>query len=284
MMLVVTFSACNKSNESVTDLSIGFMKSKVDVGENSGILDIPIMLSGARKDMALDVDVTIKTKNGTAIEGVDYKLKSDKLKMNRVGEYLVTIEILDNEVLDKVDRTFSVEITSVTSKHEFIKKIAELTVYIVNDDVPQFDYTGSYTMTAISAFDPKVSFTSAAGGVSIVKDATDPMKYHFENLAFVDGNKVFPLTRSTKARLYFTVTNGIASMPMEQNIGNYGIGDGVILSLNETMNVSTAPVVIKEVGGKLTLNVYAIAGIYTDKDGKMSAYYAYRNVILVKTN
>ena len=72
LWILMFLFACSESEQvEYSKLSVGFQKSKIDVGENTGILEIPVVLSGANMDMPLQISVQVSATDGDAVAGVD---------------------------------------------------------------------------------------------------------------------------------------------------------------------------------------------------------------------
>ena len=276
--------ACSESEQvEYSKLSVDFQKSKIDVGENTGILEIPVVLSGCRTDIPLQVTVHISATDGEAIEGIDYQLMDTKLAFNACGKSSLKVKIIDNENITKDVKTFTVSLKS--ENPEIASQISDIKVYIISDD---FEYisplVGKYTLTA-QEFGGKEKYASAPGGVEVVQDLDNANKFYLRNMILVNGSNVLPLTMA--GDLYFIVDgNGKMMMPMEQNIGDYeGLGNGITLGLKSDGYASTDPIKIELKDNRLIFQKeIGLIGVTLDGEEIIGFYYALGNIVLEKVN
>ena len=155
LWILMFLFACSESEQvEYSKLSVGFQKSKVDVGENTGILEIPVVLSGCNMDMPLQVSVQVSATDGDAVAGVDYELIDTRLAFEVCGQAMLNI---------------------------------------ISDDVEKVTMAGHYTLTA-QDFVEGTKLSSTPDGVEIVQDLDDSNKYYMRNMVLVNGDKVLPLT------------------------------------------------------------------------------------------
>lgn len=280
LWVVLFLFACNETEPlDYSQLSVNFQKSKVDVGENTDVLEIPVVLSGYRDDQPLAVEVDITTTDGEAIAGTDYELIDRKLTFNSCGTSLLKVKIIDNEEITQQMKTFTINIkanNNVQSQQSAVK------VYIISEDVQKFTLAGQYTFTAENFIDG-TKYSSAAGGVQIVQDQVDENKYYLRTLNLINGAQILPLTMGDD--LYFTVdANGNMTMPMQQKIGDYGKGEGFIMNLKDDGNANIDPLKIERSGQKLYFTNGSLVGLSVGENDATSIYYALKNLILEKTN
>lgn len=280
LWVVLFLFACNETAPlDYSQLSVNFQKSKVDVGENTDILEIPVVLSGYPDDQPLEVEVAINSTDGDAISGTDYDLIDNKLTFNSCGTALLKLKIIDNEEISRQMKTFTISLkanNNVQSKQPTVK------VYIISEDVQKFVLAGQYTFTAENFIDG-AKYSSAAGGVQIVQDQVDENKYYLRTFSLINGDQILPLTMSDD--LYFTVDiNGNMTMPMQQKIGDYGKGEGFIMNLKEDGDANIDPLKIERSGQKLHFTNGSLVGLSVGENNATSIYYALKNLVLEKTN
>lgn len=273
--------ACSESEQvEYSKLSVGFQKSKIDVGENTGILEIPVVLSGANMDMPLQVSVQVSATDGDAVAGVDYELIDTQLAFEVCGQTTLKVRIMDNEEITDVVKTFTVNLKAETP--EVKSGISSIKVYIISDDVEKVTMGGHYTLTA-QDFVEGTKLSSTPGGVEIVQDLDDSNKYYMRNMVLVNGDKVLPLTMG--GDLYFTVDNsGNMAIPSQLKIGNYGDGEAFAVGLTTEGYFTEDPIKIEKKDNRLLIMGGGLAGIFIDDKDDLSIYYALKNIILEKVN
>lgn len=273
--------ACSESEQvEYSKLSVGFQKSKIDVGENTGILEIPVVLSGANMDMPLQVSVQVSATDGDAVAGVDYELIDTQLAFEVCGQTTLKVRIMDNEEITDVVKTFTVNLKAETP--EVKSGISSIKVYIISDDVEKVTMGGHYTLTA-QDFVEGTKLSSTPGGVEIVQDLDDSNKYYMRNMVLVNGDKVLPLTMG--GDLYFTVDNsGNMAIPSQLKIGNYGDGEAFAVGLTTEGYFTEDPIKIEKKDNQLLIMGGGLAGIFIDDKDDLSIYYALKNIILEKVN
>lgn len=273
--------ACSESEQvEYSRLSVDFQKSKMDVGENTGILEIPVVLSGCSADMPLQVSVQVSATDGEAVAGVDYELIDSRLAFDVCGKTALKVKIIDNEEITDAVKTFTVSIKA--DNPEVNSGISNVQVYIISDDVEKVTMAGSYTLTA-QDFIEGTQLSSVLGGVKIEQDLEDSNKYYLRNMVLVNGDKVLPLTMADD--LYFTVDNGgNMSMPSQLNIGDYGVGEGFAIALTSEGYTVTDPIKIEKSGNRLLFRVDGFAGLFIDDNDELTVYYALKNIVLEKVN
>lgn len=282
LFLMSMLFACSGSDQlNYESLNVGFTKDKIDVGENSELLEIPLILSGCRNDEPLSVSVQATTVDNTAKSGIDYELVDKDLKFSTCGTALLKVRIIDNDEISDDVKDFSVKINVQTASVK--STISTVKVFILSDDVKEEDvYSGNYTLSVLD-FSDDTEYTSETGAVSISKDSNNKNRYLIHHLLLSNGNQVMSLT--DKVDLYFTVDeNGFISMPIPQNIG-YDDGKATLLGLTESGAASSDAISISFKDNKLTFNVPGIAGVLLKDNGELeNLYYAFKNIVLEKVN
>lgn len=282
LWILLFLFACSESEQvEYSKLSVDFQKSKIDVGENTGILDIPVVLSGCNVNMPLKVLVAVSATDGEAVAGVDYELIDTKLEFDICGKTMLRVKIIDNEEITDEVKTFTVSIKAESP--EVNSTISSVKVYIISDDVKKVTMAGHYTLTALD-FLSETPLSSEPGGVEVVQDPDNSNKYYLRNMVFVNGNNVLPLTLA--GDLYFVVDgNGGMSMPSQQHIGDYGYGEGIILGLTSAGNLTFDPIKIEKSGERLLFAVDGLAGVYFgETEDDQALYYALKDIVLEKVN
>lgn len=282
LWILLFLFACSESEQvEYSKLSVDFQKSKIDVGENTGILDIPVVLSGCNVNMPLKVLVAVSATDGEAVAGVDYELIDTKLEFDICGKTMLRVKIIDNEEITDEVKTFTVSIKA--DSPEVNSTISSVKVYIISDDVKKVTMAGHYTLTALD-FLSETPLSSEPGGVEVVQDPDNSNKYYLRNMVFVNGNNVLPLTLA--GDLYFVVDgNGGMSMPSQQHIGDYGYGEGIILGLTSEGYFTIDPIKIEKSGERLLFAVGGLAGVYLgETEDDQALYYALKNIVLEKVN
>lgn len=282
LWILLFLFACSESEQvEYSKLSVDFQKSKIDVGENTGILDIPVVLSGCNVNMPLKVLVAVSATDGEAVAGVDYELIDTKLEFDICGKTMLRVKIIDNEEITDEVKTFTVSIKAESP--EVNSTISSVKVYIISDDVKKVTMAGHYTLTALD-FLSETPLSSEPGGVEVVQDPDNSNKYYLRNMVFVNGNNVLPLTLA--GDLYFVVDgNGGMSMPSQQHIGDYGYGEGIILGLTSEGYFTIDPIKIEKSGKRLLFAVGGLAGVYLgETEDDQALYYALKNIVLEKVN
>ena len=279
LWILMFLFACSESEQvEYSKLSVDFQKSKIDVGENTGILEIPVVLSGCRVDMPLQVSVQVSATDGEAVAGIDYELMDTRLSFDVCGKTTLKVKIIDNKEITDVVKTFTVNIKA--ENKDISSSIPSVKVYVISDDVEKVTMEGHYTLTA-QDFQNDNQLSSASGGVEIVQDLDDSNKYYLRNMALVSGDKVLPLTMADD--LYFIVdNNGNMSMPSQQKIGDYGSGEGIAIGLTSEGYTTIDPIKIEKSGNRLLFMGGGLAGIFVDEEDELTIYYALKNIILEK--
>ncbi|WP_291596475.1 Calx-beta domain-containing protein [Bacteroides sp.] len=285
LWILIFLFACSESEQvEYSKLSVGFQKSKIDVGENTGILEIPVVLSGCNMDMPLQVSVQVSATDGDAVAGVDYELMDTRLAFEVCGQTTLKVKIIDNEEVTNDIKTFTISLKA--DNPEVKSEISSIKVYIISDDVEKVTMAGHYTLTA-QDFVEGTKLSSTPGGVEIVQDLDDSNKYYMKNMVLVNGDKVLPLTLA--GDLYFVVGNdGSMSMPTQQKIGDYGAGEGFTIGLTSEGYTTADPIKIEKSGNRLLFKVDGFAGLFIDENAGPTdyptIYYALKNIILEKVN
>lgn len=285
LWILMFLFACSESEQvEYSKLSVGFQKSKIDVGENTGILEIPVVLSGCNMDMPLQVSVQVSATDGDAVAGVDYELMDTRLAFEVCGQTTLKVKIIDNEEVTNDIKTFTISLKA--DNPEVKSEISSIKVYIISDDVEKVTMAGHYTLTA-QDFVEGTKLSSTPGGVEIVQDLDDSNKYYMKNMVLVNGDKVLPLTLA--GDLYFVVGNdGSMSMPTQQKIGDYGAGEGFTIGLTSEGYTTADPIKIEKSGNRLLFKVDGFAGLFIDENAGPTdyptIYYALKNIILEKVN
>lgn len=285
LWILIFLFACSESEQvEYSKLSVGFQKSKIDVGENTGILEIPVVLSGCNMDMPLQVSVQVSATDGDAVAGVDYELMDTRLAFEVCGQTTLKVRIIDNEEITNDIKTFTISLKA--DNPEVKSEISSIKVYIISDDVEKVTMAGYYTLTA-QDFVEGTKLSSTPGGVEIVQDLDDSNKYYMKNMVLVAGDNVLPLTLA--GDLYFVVGNdGSMSMPTQQKIGDYGAGEGFTIGLTSEGYTTADPIKIEKSGNRLLFKVDGFAGLFIDENAGPTdyptIYYALKNIILEKVN
>lgn len=258
--------ACDDDGDKQNNpLTVGFIKNKVDVGENTKLLSIPIQLKGRRAGSPVEVVVTMKSEGGTAKEGIDYRLLSSRVQFSNVGEATVDIEIVDNDEIISEIKTFRVYIESVIGAE---KVMGEVDVFIVNDDTESeagVNLEGSYTYKARSFYDNTILFSSKPGAVLIERDKTDPTKYYIRNFFLESPDGVLPMTM--KNDLYFNVRENGIFMSAMQRIGDFGYGECAFIGITrDGLPVIDELELLLEDRGNLAFKIYGIGGFVLEDD------------------
>lgn len=281
LWILLFLVGCGESDKvDYTTLTVDFLKSRIDVGENSGILEIPVVLSGCRSDIPLSISVQVTAEDHSGILGVDYELLDSKLIFQGCGIATLRVRIIDNDQIEEGYKSFTIHLNPETAGVQ--TKIPVTKVDIISDDVQKFTIAGNYTLTAQNFIEDS-RLSSTLGAVQIVADENSPGRYVMHNLVLTDGDKVLPLTRANS--LYFTVdAAGKMMMPVEQAIGDYGKGNGFTIRLTDKGYTSVNPIEIRLSGNRLIFVTDGLAGIVIDDKDQLSVYYALKNIILEKVN
>lgn len=282
LWLILFLYSCNEDNNITPEnLRIGFLKSGIDVGENTGILKVPLTVEGVSEYRNFDFSVGINSKDQTARKDTDYKFSDQTIRINRSGEYFIEVEILDNKEIETKERTFILFIGQTTEG--IVKKISEVEIRIVNDDSPEMTLAGNYTLMASDYIKGGSPWSSAKGKVLIEADASVSGKYWMRNLELESDAGILPLT--LEEGIYFTVDeSGNTSIPSTQNIGDYGQGKGMLVGIkgaDGTVSEENIPLTISN--NSIYWDSEGIAAIVPSDQGIKAVYYALRNVILKKT-
>lgn len=280
LWVLIFLFACSESEKlDYSSLSLDFSKNKIEVGENTKLLEIPVILSGCRNDIPLFVRAEVQATDRSAIAGVDYELISKEVTFDVCGTGKLLVRILDNKEITEGTQDFTIDLKIQTEGVQ--TSMGSVKVIIINDDVKEDGLSGFYTLT-LQTFLDGTKFSSEVGGVEVVKDEDIPGMYYMRKLALINGDKAFPLTAGDD--LYFTVDdNGNISLPANQNIGDYGEGNGVICSLTQEGNPVFEPMMIRQEGKKLIFTA-PLAGVTYSKEKELIPYYAFKNVVLEKTD
>lgn len=261
-------AACS-SDEGVelNNVSTGFKRVAITVAENAGELNIPVLLEGVSKEINIDVTVTFKAINGTAVLGRDYTLETPEIQFSRSGESEVRLSLIDNDQVSG-DREFKLQISSVSAGRITTK---EITVTIVDDDVAVVKVKeGNYKFEGVDENGESFS----ASGIKLEKDADTPDKYWLRN--FLDGKDI-----------YFMVY-GINNIVMPaQHVDDSGIENEAILVKIEddgTFDFTASLSLSMDVDGVLYFNerIAAIL-LQREEDGSYGFYYMYTKGKLTKS-
>lgn len=280
LWVLIFLFACSESEKiDYSLLSMDFSKNKIEVGENTKLLEIPVVLSGYRNNMPLSVRAEVQATDHTAKAGTDYELISKEITFDACGIGKLLVRILDNKEVTEETKDFTIDLKIQTESVQ--TSMGSVSVIIINDDVEEAGLAGFYTLS-LETFLDATKFSSEIGGVEVVEDENIPGVYYMRKLALLNGNQVFPLTSADD--LYFTVDdNGNISLPANQNIGDYGEGAGVICSLTQAGDPVFEPITIRQEGKKLILTA-PLAGVTYSENKELIPYYAFKNVVLEKTD
>lgn len=280
LLTVLSLISC-KDSDAVLDysqLDMGFVTNKIDVGENTNIIEIPVLLKGTQSDVPLEASAEISSTDDTALAGVDFELIDKTLTFNNCGKAYIHIKIIDNAEVSDIAKCFTITLNKLTNGLKSSQP--SIKVYIINDDMKKIDITGNYTFTTQN-FISGTAFSSNTGAVQIVKDDVDPNKYYIKNLIIVNGTNVFPL--NSIGDFYFVEkANGVYSMPTRQDIGDYGKGEGFIIGMNSSGYTVDTPIELKQWGNKIYFITDGFAGITIDANNKIIPYYLYKKLTLEK--
>ncbi len=251
LLFSFAFVSCD-DNEDVlpTDLTVGFLKSRLDVGENSGLLEIPLVVKGARADVALDLVANFTAKDGSAVSSVDYELVSKSLTLTSAGSYVVQVKIMDNnEVPPKGGdyKNFTISLASVVGNAK--TKISEIEISIVENDLNK-----KYTLKAYD-LDEKADVASVVGSISIEEDGSG---YRIVNGNYLDKTGYQMFLSSIGDILIEADANGNLFIPTGQNLGSFGMeefgyGEAMIITLDAEGKNSMDPCAVTIVDGNFVL-------------------------------
>lgn len=164
MLLAVTlpfFTSCSEDEDVNTmQCTVGFESAAVEIDETSGLVQIPIAVSGHRNG---PVRVTIEAapvgENG-AVEGTNYMITDKTLNLNsdtlNAGTMNVEVKVIDDTQINE-DRQFTLTITSAEGAEVTIQ---QTTVTISDNDGDFYRaFAGTWTFSATSlASGSQVSF------------------------------------------------------------------------------------------------------------------------------
>lgn len=280
--LMISFCSCEQDDDfNLGDMQVGFVKAGIDVGENAGKLQIPLLVEGIPESAVIDLSAEIQAKDGTAKNNIDYKFTTQTVKIDRAGQYLIEVEILNNETIEAKNKSFTLNLSQVTAG--VTKKITEIEINIIDEDLPAITIAGNYTLMASDFVRGGDPWSGEKGKVTVEEDPSTPGKYWMRDLELVSDDGILFLTMEDG--LYFILDEeGHASIPFMQNVGDYGNGDGVIVGLEgEEGLISEADIPLTINSSSIYFNIDGIAAIVASDEGIESIYYALRNVILKKT-
>lgn len=278
-ILLFLFGCSESDRVDYASLRVDFSRSSVDVGENSGLLELPVVLSGVRNNLPLSVSVKIEAADGSAVAGTDYELLDKELIFERCGTLLLRIRMIDNKEVTEDKKDFTVTLKVETPEVQSV--VSTVKVYIISDDMKPFELPGKYTLTA-KDFKSGDLLKTEPGTVEIVQDAQNPQRYVLRNLILVKGQEVFPLSWADD--LYIEVDeSGNIQMPVMQKIGDYGKGEGFTISITPDGYAEQTPIRIRVSGGKkLVFMKDALAGVTLDKKKELFFYYVLKDIVLEK--
>ena len=134
LLFSLGLSSCDKDDDKATqEVFVGFLNSKMDVSEHSGVLDIPLVVSGVRDDINLNIVVNLSVSDGSAKKDVDYKLPESVVKINSAGNYIIQVTLIDNDDVNEI-KNFKVSISSVIGATK--TNISEVEVFVLSEDRP----------------------------------------------------------------------------------------------------------------------------------------------------
>lgn len=141
------------------DIKISFRRLNIRVAENAGEVDISIIISGNHLS---PVTVYIRTVDGTATGGVDYRRTRGPITFDpEDSEIVIAIKIID-DVLPEPDETFTVQLYDA-SLGVIPLGLNEMTVTIADDDGEIFGRRNSSLAAGPNKPQPHPKPTTANG-------------------------------------------------------------------------------------------------------------------------
>ena len=167
----MAFTSCNLNNSpkfNDADAFIAFTKTTMDVTENGGSLDVPLLLTslaGLEGTAVVEVD-TVKS---TAKEGVHFTIEGSSVSFTKEAPtQQVKLNIIDNEVFGG-DVKVVLAITSTTGVN--LGAVNTCTVTISDDEHPLKPILGNYnaySYTGLGEYTYSVSLTMDPSDVQLV--------------------------------------------------------------------------------------------------------------------
>lgn len=207
------------------DAFVAFTASEMQVSEDGGELDIPVLLTSLSGTEAT-VDFEILSEESTAIEGTHFSVEGTKSVSFTKDAPLQTIKlkIIDDDVFGGNVKL----IIALKNPHGVnLGASKECLVTIEDNEHPLSIILGTYHTSADSYFDSRGSFD---WNVTISRDETDLSKIWISNLEpyFASNGYVAP-----KANYFYGVVNSEKTeirVPVRQAIGYKDEGVDVVLA------------------------------------------------------
>lgn len=283
LWILLFLLGCEKAvNVDYSSLHVDFLRSSVDVGENTSLLELPVMLTGIRDDLPLQVTVTIEAIDGTAVMGTDYELLDKTLTFERCGQSLLRVKMLDNKDLSQEGKEFSLRLKVETPQVQ--SEVSTVQVNILSDDMPPFEFEGRYTLTAHD-YKTGEAMTTEPGSVQIIQDPQHQNRYLLRDIILTKGDKVFPLSWADTDLYIEQTEQGILQMPVRQDIGDHGNGDAFTITITPDGYAEETPIRIRVSSGKRLVFVRdALGGVSMNAAGKPVFHYVLKDIVLEKVN
>jgi hypothetical protein len=171
---VCLLASCNK-NEFATfddkDAFVAFGKASYAISEDGGSLTIPVTLASVA---GVETTVTVSGVDGTAVNGVDYKVKNGgNLTFNaQTRTANVEIEIINRAGEYTGDLNFTLSFSNLGGVAAGAQATTAITIQ--DNDHPLSFILGDYTVSAVGYWDGPMKYT-----MTIKKDAADETKVWF---------------------------------------------------------------------------------------------------------
>lgn len=204
MAVVSLFAACSDDDNynSKSDVTLEFAQTELTVKESSGIVNIPVKVSGARNG---EVAFTVNAKevgDNPAKEDEHFMItdKSLKLKVDTLKDGVVNVEVkmVDNEEINET-RSFELDITSVNGATLGEHKSVLVTIRD-NESLFYEKFFGTWTLTALNSEDEPVTCDITISG------ETDEENPDYNNILTAEAPGLFNVGVALDCAWHFRYT------------------------------------------------------------------------------
>lgn len=233
---VTLLGACSSNDDkwnTAADVTVSMENNTMTVKENSGIVNVPIVVSGETNG---NVFVTVEVKetgSNPAKEDVNYYVTDKTINISG-NKGKVEIEMVDDDDINE-PRTFEVSI--VDAKGAQIADNASTTITIRDNDSNIYEkLQGNWVMTGVdrtgkNALSWKVQITGAI-------DETDA---DYNKVLYINGMGGFTDFPNTKVRLNYTFNAATQKGTLEiGNMQKYNVLENVDLNVGTLCNVKVS--------------------------------------------
>lgn len=237
LLVAVTFlGACSSNDDkwnTAADVTVSMQNSTMSFKENSGIVNVPIVVSGETNG---NVFVTVEVKetgSNPAKEDVHYYVTDKTINISG-NKGNVEIEMVDDDDINEA-RTFEVSI--VDAKGAKISDNSSTVITIKDNDSNIYEkLQGNWIMTGVDR-----TGTNAISWKVKITGAIDESDADYNKVLYITGMGGFTDFQNTKVRLNYTFNEATQKGTLEiGNMQKYNVLENVDLNLGSLCNVKVS--------------------------------------------